>query len=201
MLEISHSLKINNMVFDVLEKTLKHYYTLLISTKAKFPNNVQVLKRDFNLSEEQLKKCLSCLTQCALNLRAFQYKVLNSILFTYTKLFKIGFITEDKCSFCKSESETLSHLFFDCVKTKSFRRDFESYFYTLSKEFVHLTLKDVIEGIINTKFPLLNYSLLIAKIYLWDCRRTQILRNITGFKLKVKNKFETEKYVCTKNNT
>ena len=29
----------------------------------------------------------------------------------------------------------------------------------------------------------------------------QILPNITGFKLKVKTKFETEKYVCTKNNT
>ena len=53
----------------------------------------------------------------------------------------------------------------------------------------------------NTKCPLLNYLLLIAKIYLRDRRRTQILPNITGFKLKVKNKFETEKYVCTKNNT
>ena len=40
----------------------------------------------------------------------------------------------------------------------------------------------------------------LAKIYLWDCRRTQILPNITGFKLKVKNKFETEKYVCMKKN-
>ena len=38
VLEISYSLNINNMVFDVLEKTSKHYYTLLISTKAKFPN-------------------------------------------------------------------------------------------------------------------------------------------------------------------
>lgn len=56
MLEISHSLKINNKVFDVLEKTSKHYYTLIISTRAKFPNNAQVLKRDF-------KKCLSCHTQ------------------------------------------------------------------------------------------------------------------------------------------
>ena len=122
--------------------------------------------------------------------RAFQYKVLNSILFTNTKLFKIGFITKDKCSFCKSESETLSHLLFYCIETKSFWRDFEFYFYSLSKEFVHLTLKDVIVGIISTKCILLNYLLLIAKIYLWDCRRTQILLNITGFKLKVKNKYE-----------
>ena len=203
VLETSHSLKINNEVFDVLEKISKHYYTLLISTKAKFPNNAQVLKRDFNLNEEQLKKVfiLPHTVSSEPYVRAFQYKVLNSILFTNTKLFKIGFITEDKCSFCKSESETLSHLLFDCIKTKSFWRDFESNYYSLSKEFVHLTLKDVIVGIIITKCPLLNYLLLIAKIYLWDCRRTQILPNITGFKLKVKNKFETEKYVCMKNNT
>jgi len=63
VLEISHSLKINNNVFGVLEKTSKHYYTLLISTKSKFPNNAQVLKRDFNLNEEQLKKYISYLTQ------------------------------------------------------------------------------------------------------------------------------------------
>ena len=67
--------------------------------------------------------------------------------------------------------------------------------FSLSKEFAHLTLKDVIIGIIITECPLLNYLLLIIKTYLWDCRRTQILPNITGFKLKVKNKFETEKYV------
>ena len=57
VLEISHSLKINNMVFDVLERH-QNIITLCSaqSTKAKFPNNAQVLKRDFNLNEEQFKK-------------------------------------------------------------------------------------------------------------------------------------------------
>jgi len=177
-------LRIKNKVFDVLEKKSKHYYTLLKLTKAKFPNNAQVLKHYFNLNEEQLKKVfiLPHTVSAEPYVRAFQYKVLNSTLFTNTKLFKIGFITEDKCSFCKSESEKLSHLLFDCIKTKSFWRDFESYCYSVSKEFVHLTLKDVIVGIIITKCPLLNYLLLIVKIYLWDFRRTQILPNITGLK-------------------
>ena len=104
-----------------------------MSTKAKFPNNAQVLKRDFILNEEQLKKVLILPHTVSSEpyLRAFQYKVLNSISFTNTKLFKIGFITKDKCSFCKSESDTLSHIFFDCIKTKNSWRDFES-------EFVHL---------------------------------------------------------------
>ena len=34
-------------------------------------------------------------------LKAFQYKVLNSILFTNKKLCKIGYIQDDKCSLCK----------------------------------------------------------------------------------------------------
>ena len=116
-----------------------------------------------NLNDEQLKKVFILPHTVSFEpyVRAFKYKVLNSILFTNTKLFKIGFVTEDKCSFCKSQSETLSHLLFDCKKTRSLWRDFEFYFYSLSKEFVHLTLKDVIVGIIITKCPLLNYLLLI----------------------------------------
>ena len=38
-------------------------------------------------------------------------------------------------------------------------------------------------------------------IYIWDCRRSQILPSLAGFKIKIKIKFETEKYICTKNKT
>ena len=133
--------------------------------------------------------------------KAFQYKVLNSILYTNTKLCKIGFITDDKCSFCKSEPETLKHLLFDCVYSKLFWKDLEFYYYSLSKEFVYLSLKDVLIGIISSECPLLNYFLLIGKLYLWDCRRSQILPSSAGFKIKIKIKFVTEKYICTKNKT
>ena len=133
--------------------------------------------------------------------KAFQYKVLNFILYTNTKLYKIGYITDDKCSFCKFEPETLLHLLFNCVYSKLFWKDFEFYFYSLSKEFVHLSLQDVLIGIISSECPLLNYFLLIAKLFLWDCRRSQILPSLAGFKRKIKIKFETEKYICTKNNT
>ena len=63
----------------------------------------------------------------------------------------------------------------------------------LTKEFFHLSLQDVLFGIITSKCPLLNYLVLIAKVYLWGCRRSETLPNITGFKLKVKNKYEINK--------
>ena len=56
-------------------------------------------------------------------------------------------------------------------------------------------------GIVDSKRPLLNYLLLIAKLYLWDCRRTSMLPEIIGLKHNIKNKYEFDKYVSIKNNT
>lgn len=72
--------------------------------------------------------------------------------------------------------------------------------YTLTREFVCLTLQDVITGILYTNCPLLNYLILIAKLYLWGCRRNQTPPVITAFSSKVKIKYETEKYICVKTN-
>ena len=97
--------------------------------------------------------------------------------------------------FAKRQMATLPHLFFHCVYSQLFWKQFESYYYSLTKEFVHLTLQDILIGIITSKCPLLNYLSLIAKIYLWNCRRSKMLPNITGLRLKVKKKYETEKYI------
>lgn len=35
--------------------------------------------------------------------KACQYKVLNHILYTNTKLYKLGFTEDERCSFCQSE--------------------------------------------------------------------------------------------------
>ena len=48
----------------------------------------------------------------------------------------------------------------------------------------------------------MSYLILIAKLYLWGCRRNQTPPVITAFSSKVKIKYETEKYipVCVKTN-
>ena len=77
---------------------------MLISKKAQFSNSPLVLKRDFNLTDDQLRKVFLLLhIVCSgAYVKAFQYKVRNYILYTNTKLHKIGYIIDDKCSFCKS---------------------------------------------------------------------------------------------------
>ena len=89
--------------FDVPDKISKDYYNLFINIKAEFPNNSKTLKNEFNLTTTQLEQLfiLSHIVAFEPYLKAFQYKVLNSILYTNTKLYKIGFISDDRCSFCK----------------------------------------------------------------------------------------------------
>ena len=64
--------------------------------------------------------------------KVFQYRILNLILYTNKKLFKIVYIEHDKCSFCDNESETLDHLFY-CFILNMFWTNFENYSFTLTK--------------------------------------------------------------------
>ena len=103
--------KINNEEFDITKRKSKDYYS--VDKKACLPNFAQNLKLDFNLSNEDLKKAFFLPNSVAFEsyVKAFQFKVLNSILFTNSKLFNIGFRTYNLCSFCKQKSETIKHFF------------------------------------------------------------------------------------------
>ena len=196
------SFKTVNGVFDTTKKKSKDYYALLISKKALSPCNGQTLKCEFDLSDDELKKafCLPHSIAFEPYIKAFQYKVLNSILYTNYKLHKIGYVEDNTCSFCKLEPETLHHFLFYCSYVRLFWDEFRSYYLSRTNQPVRLTLKDICIGIISSECPLLNCLLLIGKLYLWDCRRSNKLPDIAGFKVRVDIKYQIEKYVCTKNN-
>ena len=73
--------------------------------------------------------------------KAFQYKILNSILYTNKKLFKIGYSDHDKCTFCDNESETLDHLFFIALSQIHFRQILKNTFLREQKNLEFLIFK------------------------------------------------------------
>ena len=83
-----------NEIFDTAEKKTKDYYSLIVSNKAQLPSNAKNLKHDFGLSEEDLRIAynLPHLKAQEPYVKSFQYKVLNSILYTNAKRFKIGYL-------------------------------------------------------------------------------------------------------------
>ena len=53
-------------------------------------------------------------------IRMFHYKLIHRIIATNMYLKMIRIKESDLCSFCKEESETLSHMFWYCPVVKSF---------------------------------------------------------------------------------
>ena len=203
LLILSPSFTLENNTFDIRQKRSKDYYSLLVSRKAQHPNITIKLQRDFDFTIDQINQIFLLPHSVALEsyVKAFQYKVINSIFYTNTKLCKIGYRSNDLCTFCNTESETSNHFFYNCSHTRQFWTDFASYWHLLSKHQIHLSLKDVLFGILSEKCPLLDllkYFIIIGKLFLWDCRRSQTLPKIEGFKAKIKIKYEIESKITKK---
>ena len=82
--------------------------------------------------------------------KAFQYKVINSILYTNTKLYKIGFRKNDLSVFSDNQPELLTHLFYHCLHSKLFWIEFELYWCLTSNQRISLCLgKNVLFGILT----------------------------------------------------
>ena len=108
--------------FDVTEGKSKDYYNLLIREKTKPPNIIQKLQSNFLFNSDNLKKIFKLPHSIVEEsyVKAFQYEVINSILYTNTKLYKTGFRTNDLCTFCDNPPESLTHFFSHCSRSNQF---------------------------------------------------------------------------------
>ena len=102
---------VGDNTFDVTKGKSKDYYNLLIREKAKPPNIIQKLQSNFHFNSDNLKQIFKLPHSIVVEsyVKAFQYKVINSILYTNTKLYKIGFRTNGLCTFCDNQPESFTH--------------------------------------------------------------------------------------------
>ena len=108
------------------------------------------------------------------NLRIFQYKLLNNVLYLNEKLFKFNIVFSPLCSFCNSEDETPIHLFHSCNQTKSHWSKFQELLN--SKVLIpQNTPQSAFFGFPDNKqnFEIINHFHLIFKYYLFKSRDTK----------------------------
>ena len=129
------SLNIENNVFDILMKKFKDYYTKLISKKAKFSNNSLITKRDFSLNEDQLRKVflLPHMVCSEAYVKAFQYKVLNSILYTNTNYTRLDTLQTINALFVSLNQKPYC-TFFLTAYTQSFSGKILNFTFTLCQK-------------------------------------------------------------------
>jgi hypothetical protein len=139
-------------------------------------------------------------------LRWFQYKIIYRILST-NKLLHIQHLSDTcLCTFCGNDTETITHLFWECQHVKSYWTSFEDWLHlnfphcrnvSLSKQLVILgTDIEIITDVI------LDFFILLAKyqIFLSKCKNT--IPRFDMFVICIKNRYAMEKYnAAIRNNT
>ena len=111
-------------------------------------------------------------------LRTLQYKILHRRYATNEFLFKINIKDEDLCSFCKSETETLEHLFYSCNTIRTFQQD-------LINEFDQIITENSLEFFLmcsTAQSTASNFLIILQKYYIHTCRYLEKMPDIESFK-------------------
>ena len=193
----------NNIFFDATLAKSREYYRFLIRLKATLPNGANKLQSEFNIDVTNLTRVYSLPKLVCLEtyLRDFQFKVVNYITCTNILLKKMGIVESDLCTFCNLTKEDIEHLFFSCSFSLIFWKDFELCWKKCTNSNINLTSQDVILGISGNNNGFLNYCIILGKSIIYYCRRNNVKPNIQLFKVKLKQKYQTELYLARKNAT
>ena len=133
------------------------------------------------------------------NLRMFQYKLLNNVLYLNKMLFRFRKVDFPLCSFCNEEEETPLHLFHSCLKTKQLWNKLRQYF----SQFInipHSTPQSSMLGICdnNQHSEQINHLLLIFKFHIYSARNTKQF-NFDNLKITIKKIKNIEKELSGSN--
>ena len=106
------------------------------------------------------------------NLRIFQYKILNNVLYLNEKLFRFKKVLCLLCFFCQSENETPIHLFHCCIKTNLFWYKLKKFLKVKIDLPVNTPQNAAIFGFLNyeNNSDIINHLILIFKYYLFNSR-------------------------------
>ena len=128
----------------------------------------------------------------------FQYRILNRILGTNKLRYACKQIENSKCRLCKSQEESLIHLFYNCDVTKQFYNLLVQWVEDKIKFKVPVNPLNIILGYLirNQHFVPANTLYLVAKKYIFSCAYTGRLPNIPEFRSHFRSLFNEQQMLA-----
>jgi hypothetical protein len=136
----------------------------------------------FNIDDTEWKYVLFEWVQTETNdsyLQWLQTRITHRILGTNYLMSKMKLTQSDKCTFCKEEKETLSHLFWNCSVIKTFISDVQQLLKCHNVDWT-VDCKTFILGYQKGDQCQLNIFCLELKRYIFLCKRREIISSIQG---------------------
>jgi len=169
-------------------KPSRQAYKKLISLKQRCPTNSQEKWAtdcafeahepiDWNAAYQLSFQCTK-----STKLIVFQFKLLHRRLATNDFLKKVGIKDNDLCSFCKTEKESLIHLFWSCRVVSTFWQNFKELLVSqnLALRTYNLSL-NIVLGLRPDTSQKLNFNFLVARYYIWSCRTRNLSPEMKHF--------------------
>ena len=120
--------------------------------------------------------------------RAFQYKIINRILYTNKTSYKMNLVPSPMCTFCGDHEETLEHLLVSSAYTRIFCLSVISWLITYNMKIDKLDEVTILFGIfdnnVNPGNCLLNHLIILGKYTIYLCRCKNIKPSLPLLKLK-----------------
>ena len=138
-----------------------------------------------------------------IKLRWFQLRIMNRIIGTNITLKAMNIRDDDLCTFCNEETETIEHLFTECMFAIQFWNNVKALLMEhdiIQNDFL-LDPKCILFGNSdNTISDALLYFIQVAKYFIYKSRCEECIPIFETFKGYFKKKFQTIKYIAMKNN-
>ena len=142
---------------------------------------------------------------CETAIQSFQYKLLHRF-YPCNHMLAVWFKDESElCDECNVETDTLEHFFHYCPDILNFWGELENWWYETFSITLRLTTVDIIFGLFNENkdkmLDIFNLCILWGKWCISLCKQKERNLSITDFLCFLKCKLETERVICTCNNT
>ena len=128
-----------------------------------------------------------------INLRWFQYRILNIILFTNDLLFKLNLVEDDSCSFCHIHTETLIHFFCGCHFSKNIWSELEKWILAKTGYDIVFTKSNIMFGFQGSNNKAMNCLSFIVKRTLYNDKLHNKVPCFPHFKSSIINYYRNEK--------
>ena len=136
-----------------------------------------------------------------LHKRWFQLRILHRIIATQNYLFKINLVNDNLCSFCKNETESILHLFWECVYTQMFWADVHIWLYINCIHLYNFNFSEqlVIFGYDNSTVTdsVIDSIILLGKYHIFKSKNNGSRPSIQCFKRLFYSNYIIEQHRCT----
>ena len=130
-------------------------------------------------------------------LQSLQFRIIHRYFPCRYKLHLWSIVGDNKCEFC-NDADTLSHCFAECDSVVQFWKFLKRWFIRTFQFVINFTSLDILLGIPNydnsNDVMILNFVILSAKYYIYNCKKNGVPIDFFSFLVKLKSHLIIEEY-------